>query len=92
MRSREKLAFFAVREKLHWLKMPMGALKAGPLFAAMMGILQAMWQVEADIRKINAGSEVIIGDIMLFAKTLTACMEYFEIVLQVMKHHCCTLK
>ena len=39
--SKAKLAFFGVDEKLTFAVMPMGALNAAPVFAAMMEVLQA---------------------------------------------------
>ena len=73
--------------------MPMGALNAAPVFAAMMMCLQREWQANADAIPLpDTGSEVIIDDVMLFAMVLDVIMKYFEEVLKVLQKYRATLK
>eukprot|EP00978_Attheya_sp_CCMP212_P001134 scaffold2347_cov26-Attheya_sp.AAC.1 len=86
--SRPKLAFFGPDEKLRWTKMPMGALNAAPVFAAMMKVFQLEWQHKADSAGLrDTGSEVIIDDVILYATEVTTLLQYFRIVLGVLQHY-----
>ena len=93
LRSQAKLAFFGVREKLTWVKMPMGTLNAAPVFCAMMEPLKRKWDALALERQLtDFGSEVIMDDIQLFALLLSVLLQYFECVLEILQFHCATLK
>jgi hypothetical protein len=92
-RSRPKLAFFGPDEKLRWTKMPMGALNAAPVFAAMMKVFQLEWQHKADLAGLKeTGSEVIIDDVILYATEVHTLLQYFRIVLGVLQHYRATVK
>lgn len=92
-KSRCKMAFFGVQEKLTWTTMPMGALNAAPVFTCMMHILQDMWQKRAEQQRLEGTSlEVIMDDILFAVLVLEVMFAYFEILLEVLQHHCCMLK
>ena len=91
--SREKLAFFTPGGKKHWTVMPMGALNAHAVFVAMMTKLQTAWTANAVLAKIPcSGSKVIVDDILLYARTVSALFNLWRLVLTVLQHHSATIK
>ena len=91
--SKAKLAFFGVDEKLTFAVMPMGALNAAPVFAAMMEVLQNQWQELATRKKITgAGSKVIIDDVILHGVAVEPLLQFFDCVLTILLQYRATVK
>jgi hypothetical protein len=78
---------------MHWTVMPMGALNASTIFAAMMSVLQERWLRQAITNGLaRCGSKVIIDDIILYASTATTLLDLFRVVLLVvLQHYNCSL-
>ena len=92
-KSKAKLAFFGVDEKLTFAAMPMGALNAAPVFAAMMEVLQQQWKDIARKKGLKASdSKVIIDDVILHGTTINGLLEFFKCVLTVLQQHRATVK
>ena len=73
--------------------MPMGALNAAPVFAAIMKVFQLEWQHKTDVAGLKeTGSEVIIDDVILYATEVRTLLQYFRIVLGVLQHYRATVK
>ena len=91
--SRDRLAFFVPNGKLQWTVMPMGALNAHAVFVAMMAVLQEEWLASATKAGLKqCGSQVIVDDILLWAASVHALLEFFPIVLDVLQKYRATLK
>jgi hypothetical protein len=68
--------------------MPMGFLNSHSIFVAMMSVMQTAWNQEA--KKLNiheAGSKVIIDNILLFARTVALLVMYWRCVLSVLQFY-----
>ena len=73
--------------------MPMGALNSAPIFVAMMLTLQRKWDRLVDEQGIEkCGSKVIVDNVLVFGRDPDSLLWYFRVVLEVLKHHCTTVK
>ena len=91
--SKHKLAFFGADQKLTFAMMPMGALNAAPVFAAMMEVLQHQWRELAKQQGIrDTDSKVIIDDVILHGTRVDNLLDYFRCVLTVLQKHRATVK
>ena len=92
LEARSRLAFFTPTGKKQWKVMPMGALNSAATFVAMMTKLQVKWDEIAEQRGIqNAGSKVIVDDILLYAETADSLLSYFRCFLEVLVDHRATI-
>ena len=92
-KSKPKLAFFGVDEKLTFAVMPMGALNAAPTFACMMEVLQMEWRNLAEARGIrDTDSKVIIDDVILHGASVAELLKFFQCVLSVLQRYRATVK
>ena len=72
--------------------MPMGALNSATTFVAMMTKLQTKWDAAAQLQGIpNAGSKVIVNDVLLCVETAETLLAYFHCFLEVLKEHRATI-
>jgi hypothetical protein len=92
LEARSRLAFFTPTGKKRWKVMPMGALNSAATFVAMMTKLQTKWDEAARLQGIpNAGSKVIVDDVLLYAETAETLLAYFRCFLDVLKEHRATI-
>ena len=91
--SKAKLAFFTPTGKKRFLVMPMGATNAHPVFVALVSKFKKEWDAMARQQGLEGfGSQVIVDDIMLYARDAATLIKYFVCVLQVLQHYRCTAK
>jgi hypothetical protein len=103
--SRDKTAFYMPKGKKHWMVMLMGATNAQPFFIAMVGDMGKAWNVLAEKRGIKLcsttvpklgedkpDSKTIVDNVLLYAYTPDALIEYFTVVLEVLQHYQVTVK
>jgi hypothetical protein len=103
--SQEKTAFYVPDGKKHWKVMPMGATNAHPFFVALVERMHFEWNQLAKTRVIKLCSttmsrcgkddpdaKTIVDDVLLYAYSVDALLEYFEVVLVVIQHSRVTVK
>ena len=89
----KRLALF-IPDGNWWCRvMPMGDLNVASTFVVMMMKLKMEWDTLAEEFGLkNVASKIIVNDVLLYGHTADHILEYFRTVLDVLKHHCTTLK
>ena len=89
----EILEFFSPHGKWRWKVIHMGALNASPKFVALMMKLHIGWYTLAKKRVLkNVASKLIVDDVLLYGHKAEQLLDYFIMVLGVLKHQRTTLK
>ena len=91
--ARKRLALFT-RDGKWWRKVtPIGSLNTVPTFVAVMMKLDMEWETLSKERGLkNVTSKIIVNYVLLYGRTSRQILDYFRTVLDVLKHHCATLK